>query len=139
MLLAHEILAGDAEMGAAGGELRDDLGGRQEQHLDVGHAGERAAIVARAARLREDEPGAGEEGGGVLLQPALDGTARTSGPRRLMAPLRDDAVEPERAADGRDRLGAPRCCSRPVVAAAADDGLAVGAPRDRAISKMKPV
>ena len=33
--LAHQILAGDAEMGGAGGEVLDDLGRRQEGDLDV--------------------------------------------------------------------------------------------------------
>ena len=60
-LLAHEVLAGDAEMRRAGGELADDLGGREKGHFDAGQIGDRAAIVARAAPLHEFEPGAGEE------------------------------------------------------------------------------
>ena len=45
----------------------------RKSDLDVGHAGERAAIVAGAALLHEAQAGAAEEGGGVLLQPALGG------------------------------------------------------------------
>ena len=52
-LLAHQILAGDAEMRRAGGELADDLGRRQKGDLDVRQTGDGAAIVARAAPLDE--------------------------------------------------------------------------------------
>ena len=72
-LLAHEVLAGDAEMRGAGGELADDLGRREKGDLDARQPGDGAAIVARAAPLHEFEPGAGEERRGVLLQPPLRG------------------------------------------------------------------
>ena len=72
-LLAHEVLAGDAEMGGTGGQLRNDLGGREEGHLGAFDARDRASIVALAARLDEFQPGAAEEGGGVLLKPPLGG------------------------------------------------------------------
>ena len=70
-LLAHQVLAGDAEMHGAGRELRGDFGGRQIGDLDAVEAGDGAAIVARAARLDQIEPRAREEGFGVFLQPAL--------------------------------------------------------------------
>ena len=72
-LLAHEVLAGDAEMHRALREQLGDFAGRQIGDLDAGHALDRAAIVALAARLDELEPGAREERVGVLLQPALGG------------------------------------------------------------------
>ena len=70
-LLAHEVLAGEAEMHRALRQEVDDLGGREVGHLDAGKVGDRAAIVAHAARLDELEPGAREEALRVLLQPAL--------------------------------------------------------------------
>ena len=72
-LLAHQVLAGDAEMGLAGGELADDLGRRDIGDLDSRQAGDRAAIVAGAAPLGELEAGAGEERRGSLLQSPLGG------------------------------------------------------------------
>ena len=69
--LAHQILAGDAEMHRALAELRGDFGGGQIGDLDAVEACDGAAIVAGAARLDEFEAGAGEEAFGVLLQPAL--------------------------------------------------------------------
>ncbi len=68
---AHQILAGDAEMHGAGGELRRDFRRRQISDLDAVEAGDGAAIVARAARLDQRKPRAREEGFGVFLQPAF--------------------------------------------------------------------
>ena len=70
-LLAHEVLAGDAEVHHALRQQVDDLGCREICHLDPGKIGDSAAVIAHAARLDELEPGAREEGFGVLLQPAL--------------------------------------------------------------------
>ena len=72
-LFAHEVFAGDAEMREALRELADDLRGREKRDFDAGQIGDGAAIVARAAALDEFQSGAGEERGGVLLQPALRG------------------------------------------------------------------
>ncbi len=108
-LLADQVLAGDAEMGGAGGELVHDLGGRQEQHLHVRHARERAAVVPRPARLREDEPGAGEEGGRVLLQAALRGDGEDEGAARASpVPSRDRmrSSQNEQPTAGSGRRGA---------------------------------
>ena len=69
--LAQKVLAGDAHVDAARAELADDFGGREKGDLDAGHAGELAAVVARAARLRDGEAGAREKCGGVFLQAAL--------------------------------------------------------------------
>src|SRR5262249_61983867 len=68
---AHQVLTGHAEMDGALGELRRDLGGRQVGDLDALDARNGAAVVARAARLHEDEAGAGKECMRVLLQAAL--------------------------------------------------------------------
>ena len=77
--LADQILAGDAEMGAAAGELVGDLGSREVAHLYIGHADELAAIVARASALRELQSRPGEERGGVLLQAAFRGHGEDEG------------------------------------------------------------
>jgi hypothetical protein len=69
--LADLVLAGDAEMHAALRQLRGDVGGREVGDLDAGHAGDRAAIFARAARLHQLEAGAREELLGIFLQPPL--------------------------------------------------------------------
>ena len=100
-LLAHQVLAGHAEMHRALRQQVDDLGGREIGHLDAGQVGDRAAIVALAARLDELEPGAREEGLGVFLQPALgrhrDDERRAHGaPRNCREPL-----DPDREADRR--------------------------------------
>ena len=60
-------------MHAAGLEQVHDLGRRDEDHLDAGEAGERAAIAALVARAAQRQAGALEQGGGLLLQPALRG------------------------------------------------------------------
>ena len=70
-LLAHEVLARDAHMGGAGGQLLHDLGGREKGHLDARQFRQRAAIVARAASLHHREARALEEVVGVLLQSPL--------------------------------------------------------------------
>ena len=53
--LAHQVLAGDAEMHGALAELRGDFRRREIGDLDAVEAGDGAAIVARAARLDEFE------------------------------------------------------------------------------------
>ena len=70
-LLADEVLAGDPHVDLSGGKQADDLGGRDIGDLDAVDAFERAAIIAGAAPLRELQPGAGEEGHRVFLQPSL--------------------------------------------------------------------
>ena len=103
-LLAHQILAGDAEMGGAGGELADDLGGRKKGDLDAGQTGDGAAIVARAAPLHEFETGAGEKGRGVFLQPALRGDRQNEGRLWQPSPRRGSSARPPvRQAVERDR------------------------------------
>ncbi len=67
----HQILAGDAEMHHALAELLGDFRGREVSDLDAVEALDGAAIVARAARLDQFEPGAREEGFSVLLQAAF--------------------------------------------------------------------
>ena len=118
-LLAHQILAGDAEMRRAGGELADDLGRGDIGDLDARQAGDRAAIVARAAPLHELEPGAGEERRGAFLQP----------------PLRGDG-EDERAfgavPEGRRHQRSPPFASRSSEIAAPTAGMSSVAPRRRA-------
>ena len=72
-VLAHQVLAADPEMNGPLRHLRDDLGNRQVGDFDPGKPGQRAAILARAARLHQVEAGAGKEGVRVLLQAALGG------------------------------------------------------------------
>src|ERR1700730_2768779 len=64
---ANEILAGNAEMHMAGGQLRDNVGGGKKRYLDILHAGQISAIVARTEK--EFERGACEKRTGVSLQP----------------------------------------------------------------------
>ncbi len=69
--LAHQILAGDAEMHRAARQLRGDLARRQIGDLDIVEPVDGAAIVAGAARLGQSEAGMREERLGVFLQAAL--------------------------------------------------------------------
>jgi hypothetical protein len=71
--LAHQVLAGDAEMGRALRELRGDFRRRQIRDLGAVETRDRAAIVARAARLHELQPRGAEQLLGLLLQAALGG------------------------------------------------------------------
>ena len=85
-----------------------------------GHAGERAAIIAGAAGLGEDEAGAGEERGGVLLQAPLGGNGqdeRGIGHQGLPT-MRSSQKEQPTAGIG---ASAPEMLEQPVVAAAAHD------------------
>ena len=66
--LAHQVFAGDAEMHRALRQQIDDFGSREIRHLDAREIGDRAAVVARPARLDELEPGARKEGFRVRLQ-----------------------------------------------------------------------
>ena len=84
--LAHQILAGDAEMHGALAELLGDLGRRQISHLDAVEAGDGAAIVAGAARLDQFEAGAGKKASAFCCSRPFDGTARRSGARVHAAP-----------------------------------------------------
>ena len=65
--LAHQILAGDAEMHRALRQEIDNLSRREIRHLDAGEVCEGAAVVARTARLDELEPGARKESFRVRL------------------------------------------------------------------------
>ena len=126
----------------AGAELARDLGGRQEQHLDIGHAGD-ARRDSRARRApAQAQPGAAEEGGGVLLQAALRGHRQDEGavahrrasPRvrsrflrrraagTRLAEMRSSQIEQPTAGIG---VGA-EVLQQPIVAPAAHDGLRRG-------------
>ena len=115
-LLAHQILAGDAEMGRARGELGDDLGAGDIGDLDPGKADQRPAIVARAASLHEFETGAGEKGGSGLLQPALGGNGQNE--RRFGR---------GRGVEGHQSV--PLAGSRSIAIAAPTAGMSALAPR----------
>ena len=131
-LLADQVLAGDAEMRGAGGELADDLGGRQEQHLDVRHARERAAIVARAARCEKTRPARAKNAAAFSCRRPFEGTARIRAAHRSCAAsstMRSSQNEQPTAGIG--PLGA-EVLQQPIVAAAADDGLAVARGADPA-------
>ena len=118
-LLAHQVLAGDAEMGLAGGELADDLGRRDIGDLDPRQTGDRAAIVAGAAPLGELEAGAGEERRRSLLQSPLGGDGEDE--RRFSAVARIGAHQ-----------RSPPFASRSSVIAAPTAGMSAPAPSRRA-------
>ena len=65
--LADEVFAGDPHVGLARCQQADDFAGGNEGDFHAFDAFERAAIIARAAALRELEPGATEEGERVFL------------------------------------------------------------------------
>ncbi len=71
--LADQILAGHAELHAAGLELVHDLGRRGVDHLDAVEAGERAAIAPLVAGAAQCQAGALEQSGGLVLESALRG------------------------------------------------------------------
>ena len=126
--LAHQVFAGEAEMHRALRQQLDDLGGREIGHLDAGKVGDGAAIVARAARLDELEPGAREEGFRVLLQPALgrhrDDERRAHVPPRNAASRSIQTAKPTAGI----ALGAAEPREQPVIASAGDQrpGVACG-------------
>ena len=96
----------------------DDLGSREVRHLDAGKVGDRAAIVARPARLDQFEPGAREEDFRVLLQPALGGHGDDE--RRAHGLLRNAAsrsIQTAKPTAG-DRVGAAEPREQSVIAAA---------------------
>jgi hypothetical protein len=68
---AHEVFAGDAEMHRALRQEIHHFGGRQIRHLHAGEVGDRAAVVAHAARLDQLESDARKERFHVRLQPAF--------------------------------------------------------------------
>ena len=111
--------------GALRQQLRD-LGGREIGHLDVRQVGDGAAIVARAARLDQLEPGALEERLGVLLQAAL-GRHRDH-ERRAHFPLRTAASRSIQTAKPTAGIGSRRAEPREqAVVAPAGDQLPGGA------------
>ena len=113
--LAQQVLAGDSEMRVAGSELRHDLGGRQEEDLDVIDALEGAAIVACSAFLAQPQAGAREEGIRPLLQASFrrDGDDELTAhgvPGAARAATRSIQIEQPTAGTS---LGAPSLCNRP--------------------------
>ena len=71
--LAHQVLAGDAEMNCAARKLRSDFACGKIGDLDIVVAHHRAAILAGATRFGERKPGMGEKPFGVFLQAPLRG------------------------------------------------------------------
>ena len=130
--LADEVLAGDAEMGAARRRAGRTISEAERNSTSTsGTPAMRAAIVARAARLATSaSPARAKNAAAFSCRRPFEGTARIrGGPARAHRRRSRDAVEPERAADGRNRRRRAEVLQQPVVAAAADDRLAVGAPR----------
>ena len=78
--LAQQVLAGDAEVDAACAELAGDLGGRQEDHLDVGCAGNAArGICARRSGSSTASPARANSVERLSSRSRpLDGSARIS-------------------------------------------------------------
>ena len=114
--LAHQILAGDAEMRGSSGKLADDLGRRDIGDLDARQPGDGAAIVARSPPLHEFEPGAGEESLGCLLQSPLGRNSENERPFSAIAGM-----------GGHQR--SPPFMSRSRVIAAPTAGMSSFAPR----------
>ncbi len=78
--LAHQVLAGDAEMDRAARQLRGDLAGREIGDLDIVEAGDGAAIIARAARLRRASgPARAKKASAFSCRRPLEGTATNEG------------------------------------------------------------
>src|SRR5262245_36994467 len=86
-VLAEEVLAGDAEMDLTVAERGSDLGRRHQLHVDAWLAFERRAIIARARRLLQVEPGIGEIVGDLLLEPAFGGDGEDEGLSHYSAPV----------------------------------------------------
>ena len=86
--LAHQVLAGDAEMRGAARQIGCDLACRQIRDLDIVEPVDGAAIVAGAARFGQTEAGAGEERLGVFLQAALGRHRQNEWRRHAALPLR---------------------------------------------------
>ena len=103
-------------------ELRGDFGGGEIGDLDAVEAGDGAAIIARAARLDEFEPGAREKASAFCCSRPFDGTARMSG--ALMMRLRHvnaaELVDRGGKADRRDRFLRAEPRQQTVVTAAGD-------------------
>jgi hypothetical protein len=89
-------------MHRAGGELLGDLRGRDERHLDTVDACDGAAVVARATRLDEVVPGAGEERLGIFLQPPRreEGCAELRGARVVFKGAASTAIYTARPTAG---------------------------------------
>ena len=118
--LAHQILAGDAEMHRALRELRGDFGGREISDLDAVEAGNGAAIIARAARLDQLEPGAREKAFRVFLQPAFRRNREDERRAHDAPPLDREPLDPGGKADRRDRLVGAEPREQAVIASARD-------------------
>ena len=72
---ADQILAGDAEVQAAGSKLARDLGGGEQHEVDAGHVAHAARVFTAGAAALERDAASGEPGDGVGLEAALGGDA----------------------------------------------------------------
>ena len=122
--LAHQILAGHAEVHGAGRELAGDFGRRQIGDFDAVKPGDGAAIVARAARLDQSEAGAREERFRVFLQAALGRNGEYQWRAHDAASVDCQPLDPDRETDRRDRLGRAEPREQFVIAAASDQRIA---------------
>ena len=102
-------------------ELRGDFRRREIGDLDAVKAGDGAAIVARAARLDEFEPGAREKGLGVFLQAAFRRHRKDEGGAHAAPPQADKLLDRGGKSDRRDRLARAEPRQQAVVAAAGDE------------------
>ena len=119
--LAHQVLAGDAEIDAAGADLAGDLGRGEEGDLDVVAPGEPAAIVALAAGCSIVRPARANRAYAPVPAAGPSRAARGCSVALRAHRACCDPVEPEREADGRDRRFGAEQRHQPVVAAAAGE------------------
>ena len=135
-VLAHQVLAGDAEIDAALAEFAGDLGGRQERHLDIVAALDAGAVFAVVAGQADGKAGARQHVERLLLQPALRRDGEGDGHRAAPRSASMRSSQTEKPTPG---IGVLRAEQRqqPVVAAAA--GQRPRRHRRPAISKTRPV
>ena len=84
-LLAHQILAGDAEIDAAITQLARDFRGRKESDLDIVETFDTAAIGALIADGDDFQAGALEDRGRILLHAPLGGHGDGDGHERALS------------------------------------------------------
>ena len=87
------VAAGDTEMDDPGADLAGDFGRREEGDLDSGHALDAGTVAPVRARLHHFEPGGGEAGVGIGLQPSLGRDRDDQRRTHERAPMRSSQIE----------------------------------------------
>ena len=81
--LAHQVLAGDAEVHRAGADLARDLRGGQEDDLDVAPSVDPRMILARIFRQADRQAGLGQNLQRLILEAAFRGQGEGDGHGRV--------------------------------------------------------